>query len=85
MSSESITRYTMSEDDRIRENARMREKMAFDEASALFNAEQKGIEKGIVMGKAEGISEGIAQRNQDLFFKFRSMGMPDDEINRLLS
>ena len=52
--------YDLSEDTRIREMARMREKALHDEASALANAENKGIEKGISIGEAKGRAEAEA-------------------------
>ena len=39
--------YDMSEDARIREAARLREKALHDEASALKNAKAEGIEEGM--------------------------------------
>lgn len=60
--------YDMSEDTKIREAARMREKALHDEASALYNAEQKGVAKG----RAEIIE------------KMRSAGMTDEHIKAII-
>ncbi len=68
--------YDLSEDTRIREMARIREKALHDEASALANAENKGIEKGISIGEAKGRTE---ERNS-LIEKMRKRGMSEDEI-----
>ena len=61
--------YDMSEDTRIRELARMREKALHDEASALRQA------------KDEGKSEGVAM----VIEKMRASGMTEEQINAILS
>ena len=65
--------YDMSEDASIREMARLREKAMFDEASALENAERKGIE------------EGIEKERLRMVEKMRKRGMTEEEINRILN
>ena len=52
--------YDMSEDTRIREIARLREKALHDEASAIKNAKMEGREEGRVEGEAIGIAKGEA-------------------------
>ena len=47
--------YDLSEDTRVRELARMREKALHDEASALANAEKRGMEKGIEKGSKKDV------------------------------
>ena len=69
--------YDLSEDTRIREMARIREKALHDEASALANAENKGIEKG----RAEGRAEAEA----DIIKKMRKRGMSEKEIKELFA
>ncbi len=69
--------YDMSEDTKIRELARLREKALHDEASALKQAE----EKGIAIGKAEGRAEGEAAIIQ----KMKASGMTDEQIKAILS
>ena len=61
--------YDMSEDTRIRELARMREKAMHDEASALKNAKDEG--------RAEGEAAILA--------KMKAFGMSDEQINAILS
>ena len=61
--------YDMSEDTRIRELARMREKALHDEASALRQA------------KDEGKSEGVAM----VIEKMKASGMTEEQINAILS
>ena len=49
--------YDMSEDARIREMARLREKAMFDEASALENARREGREEMIEKMRKSGMTE----------------------------
>ena len=62
-----------SEDTKIREYARMREKALYDEASALKKA------------KAEGIVEGRAEERNDIISKLKAYGMTDEQIKAALS
>ncbi len=64
--------YDMSEDTRIREAARMREKALHDEASALYNAKQEG--------KSEGREEG----RTEIIEKMRQSGMTDEQIQAII-
>ena len=61
--------YDMSEDTKIRELARLREKALHDEASALRQA------------KDEGKSEGVAM----VIEKMKASGMTEEQINAILS
>ena len=54
--------YDMSEDTKIREDARLREKALHDEASALKQAKNEGREEIITKMKAAGLSESEIQR-----------------------
>ena len=65
--------HQMSDDEKIQELARLREKALHDEASALSTARREGHEEG----RAEGRNEMIA--------KMRKSGMTEEEINRILS
>ncbi len=65
--------YDLSEDTRVRELARMREKALHDEASALANAENRG--------RVEGRTE---ERNF-LISKWKTQGMTDEQIIALLN
>lgn len=69
--------YDLSEDTRVRELARMREKALHDEASALANAEKRGMEKGI--------EKGIEKGRNFLISKWKAQGMTDEQINALLN
>jgi len=59
----------MSDDTRIREAARIREKALHDEASALKNARMEGMEEGA----------------NSVIKKMRLAGLSDEQINRILS
>lgn len=64
--------YDLSEDTRIREAARLREKALHDEVSALNSARAKG--------RAEGRAEGLSEAADRL----RAAGITEDEIRKLL-
>jgi predicted transposase/invertase (TIGR01784 family) len=49
----------ISEDEKTRTVAEMREKAQMDYASAMFNQREEGLEEGIAKGLAQGIGEGI--------------------------
>ncbi|MGN0609280.1 MAG: hypothetical protein ACI4J6_08735 [Oscillospiraceae bacterium] len=71
--------YDMSEDTKIREIARLREKALHDEASALKNAKAEGLEEGIVKGRAEGKTE---ERNLTIR-KMKALGFTDEQIKAI--
>lgn len=85
--------YDLSEDTKIREMARLREKALHDEASALANAENKGIEKGRAegisigeaKGRAEGEAKGRAEAEADIIAKLKAYGMTEEQIKAILS
>ena len=66
----------ISSDDRQRELYNMRKKAMLDESDALYNAEQKGIEKG----KIEMI-KGLLLSNVDVEIIKTTSGLTIDEIN----
>jgi predicted transposase/invertase (TIGR01784 family) len=65
--------YDLSEDTRIREAARIREKALHDEASALANA------------KNEGRAEGRAVERADTVMRMKSLGFTDEQIKAVFS
>ena len=87
--------YDMSEDTKIREIARLREKALHDEASALKNAKEEGKEegraegikvgmiKGRAEGKAEGEANGIAKEKASVISKMRANGFTDEQIRKI--
>ena len=70
----------MSEDTKIREIARLREKALHDEASALKNAKAEGLEEGMVKGRAEGRAEGEAS----VIAKMKAYGLTDEQIKAII-
>ena len=68
--------YDMSEDTKIREIARLREKALHDEASALKNAKEEG--------RAEGEAEGAAKKQAELIANMKAFGMTDEQINAII-
>ena len=81
--------YDLSEDTKIREMARLREKALHDEASALANAENKGIEKGISIGEAKGRAEGISIGEENAVNKMiaamKATGFSEEQIQDMLN
>lgn len=85
--------YDLSEDTRIREMARIREKALHDEASALANAKNEGRAEGISIGeakgraegKAEGISIGEENAVNKMIAKMRKKGMSEEEIKEFFA
>ena len=73
--------YDLSEDSRMREMARMREKQLHDEASALKGARLEGIE----IGRAEGRAEGKAEERDFIISRMRASGMTDEQISSILT
>lgn len=69
--------YDMSEDTKIREIARLREKALHDEASAIKNAKAEGREEGREEGRAEERAE--AKR------KMQALGFTDEQIRLIYS
>ena len=65
--------YDTSEDTKIRELARLREKALHDEASALRQA------------KDEGREEGKAELRNEMIEKMRAMGMSEEQIKIITS
>ena len=75
--------YDMSEDTRVREIARMREKALHDEATYLKEAREEGFAKeyaegyakGYAEGYAQGYAEGYAQKNQEIAARMRELAI----------
>ena len=61
--------YDMSEDTKIREIARLREKALHDEASALKNAKEEGME----------------EEKTNVISKMRANGFTDEQIRKIYS
>ena len=63
--------YEMSEDTKIREIARLREKALHDEASALKNA------------KEEGKEEGRAEERANAIIRMRALGFTEEQVRKM--
>ena len=77
--------YDLSEDTRIREAARIREKALHDEASALANAKNEGRAEGIAQGIAQGMIAGRAEGEASIIAKMKAFGMSEEQIKAILS
>jgi flagellar biosynthesis/type III secretory pathway protein FliH len=80
--------YDTSEETRIKEIARLREKALHDEASALKKATEEGIAKGRAEGEAKGLikgkAEGAAKKQAELIANMKAFGMTDEQINAII-
>ena len=85
--------YDMSEDTKVREIDRLREKALHDEASALGTARREGIEEGRAEGiaegraegRAEGLEEGMAKGIDKVVEQMRKSGMTEEQIKQILN
>ena len=75
--------YDMSEDTRIREIARLREKAMHDEASALKHAKAEGIEEGMTKGMAKGVTQGAAKEREATIRMLKANGFSDEQISAM--
>lgn len=71
----------MSEETRIKEMARLREKTLHDEASALGNARREGQAEG----EAIGLKKGRAEERAAMIAKMRANGMSEEMIKLIVS
>ena len=63
----------MSEDEKIQEIARIREKQLHDEATALGNAKREGIAEGIAQGIIEGVNKGKTEERLEIETRERGL------------
>ena len=75
-----ITYHIMSEEEKLQELARLREKALHDEASALSTARKEGREEG----RAEGREQGRDEREDELVKRMRENGIPEDQIQKII-
>lgn len=71
----------LSSDEKLREEARLREKAMRDEANAILGSREEGLQEGIIRGRKEGIEE---ERSKTIE-KLRSMGMTEKQIKEFYS
>ena len=76
--------HQMSDDEKIQELARLREKALHDEASALSTARKEGREQGRAEGRAEGREQGRDEREDELVKSMRENGIPEDQIQKII-
>ena len=73
--------YDMSDDTRVKEIARLREKTLHDEASALKNAK----EEGLLEGEAIGEKRGRAEERNSTIQRMRECGFTEEQIRKIYS
>lgn len=73
--------YDMSEDTRVREMVRMREKALHDEASALKNASDEAYGKGM----EKGIAKGRTEERAKMISSMRANGMSEKDIEKIVN
>lgn len=71
----------MSEDEKVREMVRLREKTMRDEASRLEDARNEGIAEGMT----KGIAQGIAQERANIIKRMGEAGIDEETIRTLLN
>ena len=84
--------HRMSDDEKLRELAEMREKALHVEATALGHAKREGIDIGIGIGIKQGINQGIhqgiqqgKQETQDAFIEqMKLSGIPQETIDAIV-
>lgn len=67
----------MSEDDRIKRLAELREKAILDEKEAAYTGYCRGMEKGLEDGRKEGIKEGIKEGRKEGIKEGREEGIKE--------
>lgn len=80
----------LSKDEKLRAYMWEREKAERDHASAMRQAEKRGIAKGeaigeargIIKGRAEGFAEGEAKKSSRIAARLRAMGLSEEDIKK---
>ena len=73
----------MNKDKALRSQAFSREIFALDQNSQLYEAEQKGIEKGKAEGIAQGKAEGIEENKKEIAKKLFESGQTKEFISAI--
>ena len=73
----------MNKDRALRAEAFSREIFALDQNSQLYEAEQKGIEKGKAEGIAQGKAEGIEENKKEIAKKLFESGQTKEFISSI--
>lgn len=74
------TIYELSEDEKLREYIRQRDKTIRDYDSSMANA----LARGIAKGRAEGEAKGRAEERNKLASNLKKMGMTEEQILNIL-
>ena len=74
----------MSADEKIREEARRREKRLHDEATALNFAKKEGRAEGLAEGRVEGRAEGETVAFTTVIETMRKKGYTEEQIRDIL-
>ena len=81
--------HQMSDDEKIQELARLREKALHDEASALSTArkhdEASALSTARKEGRAEGLAVGRDEREKELVKSMRENGILEEQIRKIIS
>ena len=79
----------MSEDEKMQEEARIRERALHDEASFIQDALDEGMARGRAEGRAEGMAKGMAKGIEKerirIMQNLKSAGMSSEQIDAILS
>ncbi len=78
------TIYELSEDEKLREYIRQREKTIRDYDSSMANALARGRAEGRAEGEAKGRVEGEIKRESEIVANLRKMGMTEEQIKSAL-
>ena len=77
--------HQMSEDEKIQELARLREKALHDEVSALGHARREGEQIGMEKGEKIGIEKGKEEERANIAARLKELGLSDNMIKAALN
>ncbi len=80
-----VIMHEMSEDEKIQEMARLREKWIRDEVSNREFYRKQGKAEGRAEGRAEGKAEGEANKEKEIISKLIQNGFTEEEIRKILN
>ncbi len=80
-----ITYHIMSEEEKIQELARLREKALHEERKSVVSARRVERDGRRVDRSEQGRAEGRAEVRNEMIEKMRKSGMTDEQIEKILS
>ncbi len=80
-----VIMHEMSEDEKIQEMARLREKWIRDEVSNREFYRKQGKAEGRAEGRAEGKAEGEANKEKEIISKLIQNGFTEEDIRKILN